>query len=81
MKYFYYTNENNNTSTVIIVDENSDVVTLFPQRTNYSFHKYDWISYYNQKRTDNGRSLMFEICENQFKKFKEHGTVPLNWDW
>ena len=84
MRYFYYTNTNNDESTVIIIDENRSCVTLFPDRSKYSMHKGDWLDYYRGKK-ENPESyrdgLIFEICENQFKKFKDHGVKPINWDW
>jgi hypothetical protein len=85
VRYFFYRNENRPSEyTVIIVDENRSCVTLFPDRSNYSMHKSDWLDYYRGKKehpesyTDR---FIFEICENQFKKFKNHGVMPINWDW
>jgi hypothetical protein len=82
VRYFYYTNENTGISTVVIVDERSDRVTLWPEegRTNYSHSKSDWLQHYGGLNV-NGRKNMYQICENQFKKFRDRGTVPDNWDW
>jgi hypothetical protein len=82
VRYFYYTNENTGLSTVVIVDESSDRVTLYPEegRTNYSHSKSDWLCHHRNLDA-NGRKNMYEICENQFKKFKEQKIVPVNWDW
>ena len=83
MRYFYYTNENRKTeSTVIIIDENSSRVTLFPPRTNYSMYRSDWLDYYKGKKNNpSSDRLIFEICENQFRKFRDRGVTPINWDW
>jgi hypothetical protein len=80
VRYFYYTNERTKISTVIIVDERSEEVSLFPTegRNDYSTLRDSWLRHY--ERLDD-RKFMFEICENQFKKFVEKGIVPENWDW
>ena len=85
MRYFYYINESRPTEqTVIIIDENRSCITLFPDRTHYSMQKNDWLGYYRQKKESPDyykERIIFEICENQFKKFKEQGVKPINWDW
>jgi hypothetical protein len=81
MRYFYYTNTYTGISTVIIFDENSVHVTLYPERPEgYSRYKCDWLNYYENLSPEE-KKCMYEICENQFRKFKEHGTIPNNWDW
>lgn len=82
MRYFYYTNDNTGLSTVVIVDETADLVTLYPEegRLNYSHNTRDWLGHYKCLDTA-GKRNMYEICENQFKKFKEQKIVPVNWDW
>ena len=81
MRYFYYINGPNK-ATVVIADENNDRVTLFPpERVNHcSTRKSDWIDYYNGLDEDCRKTIMFEICENQYKKFAETGRVPDNHD-
>ena len=85
MRYFYYTAELTSKSTIIIVDEKSDVVKLFPGRVGYSNEKYVWLNHYEGLKIgcnkDCNRDLMYEICENQYKKFVATGAVPIDWDW
>jgi hypothetical protein len=82
MRYFYYTNQLTKISTAIIVDELSEEVSFFPTegRNGFSTLIESWINYY-ERRCAAERKFMFEICENQFKKFVERGIVPENWDW
>ena len=65
-----------------MINESANSVTLFPYRGtgNYSLNKDDWMNYYARMKEDH-HELMFEICENQAKKFTEQGIMPQNWDW
>ena len=77
MRYFFYINGNQ--LTAVKVDENSDIVKLCPpERTIIcSLFKSDWLSYYNGIPQHLKETSMFEICENQYKKFVEKGITPL----
>jgi len=85
MRYFFYTSSNDKDSnTVIIIDENSNQVKLSPHRSwGYSIHKHDWIEFYDthRRKSKSFSSKIFEICENQYKKFVEKGIKPEDWDW
>lgn len=85
MRYFFYRKPFTTEKTAVIVDENSSRVILFPTagRNYYSIDKSTWISYYKDVKLypPEGDQPIFEICENQFKKFKEKGVIPTNWDW
>lgn len=81
MRYFFYTDS---VSTVIIVDEKAGNVMFYPERGyRYSSDKQCWMDYYSRRKEEGGNNKqpMFEICENQFKKFKELSITPQNWDW
>ena len=81
MRYFFYINRPDR-RTVVIADENKDRVELYPpERANdCSARKSDWLDYYNSLDEDGRKTTMFEICENQYKKFAETGRVPDNHD-
>ena len=82
MRYFFYILQVCDERTVIIVDGGSDVTTTFPNRGHYSKSKKDWLDYYQYIKDSNdvADGNIYEICENQFKKFAEKGVVPENWN-
>lgn len=66
-----------------MIDESSDYIKLYPEEdwnAGYSHYKYNWVRYYERCKQDTIKQV-FEICENQFKKFKENGIIPMDWDW
>ena len=82
MRYFFYTelHRSNKSSTIIIVDENPSTVKLFPDHLHgFSKRKQDWLGFYDARKKH--KSDIFEICENQYKKFVEKGIKPEDWDW
>lgn len=85
MRYFFYS-KNGGEKTIIIVDESSHSVKLYPSenRVWYAHEKSSWLDYHKRMKESHvppGEPPIFEICENQFKKFKEKGIIPENWDW
>ncbi len=83
MRYFFYTKgwTTPAEATVIIVDENSELVTLHPPRGGgYSHSRSTWMEYFDGLNEEGRKTTMFEICENQFKKFAEKGIMPENHD-
>ena len=81
MRYFFYTDGTSGLkSTVIIIDENSPTIRLFPDHLHgFSKRKQDWLGFYDARKKH--KSDIFEICENQYKKFVEKGIKPEDWDW
>ena len=79
IKYYFYSP---NGSAVVIFDETCFDVRIFPESEsrNFSKSKDVWRDYYKSEK-DSKKPKMFEICENQFQKYKLHRTVPENWDW
>jgi hypothetical protein len=86
VRYFCYIKKYPAESTVVIVDESDERVTLFPDRTGYSYRKQAWLDCYTREcgrrndEDDDEEIKIYEICENQFKKFAEKGIVPENWE-
>ena len=63
---------------VVIVNTELDFVTFYPHTTYLRKETSFWLHYYNNRLDyDNG---VFEICENQFNKFKDKGVLPINYD-
>ena len=79
IKYYFYVP---NGSRIVIFDESCADVKLFPEDSdrNFSVSKSVWMDYYKGEKDSRGPK-MFEICENQFQKYKLHRTVPENWDY
>ena len=65
---------------VVIVNESSDNVTLHPHPNNCSIRKSDWLCYYDNLDEEGRRTIVYEICENQFRKFDETGVTPESHD-
>ncbi len=84
MRYFVYKRSSfPGDDTVVIIDESSKLVKTVPNRgASYSQSKDTWLDYYNSNRSKEvDGAIIFEICENQFKKFIEQNVIPTNWDW
>jgi hypothetical protein len=81
VRYFYYL-ANHARRFAVVVDEDSESVTFHPhQRTgSCSVRKADWLDYYAGLNEEGRKTSMFEICENQFKKFAIGGVEPENHD-
>jgi hypothetical protein len=80
VRYFFYTNFKKE-STIVIIDE-SITVKFFPNvngEGEFSLRKSDWIAFYAVRKRN--KYDVFEICENQYKKFVEKGIKPEDWDW
>ncbi len=81
MRYFFYTRPyDDREQTVIIIREPSSQIETFPLRYGYSISKAEWLGYYNGEKAMKSGNI-FEICHNQFLKFKEQGITPMNWDY
>ncbi len=88
MRYLFYKEIAGRKHDTVIILDDSDRATTFPDRgRTYSTYKSDWLDFYNRKRNNSSQILRddniltFEICENQFNKFKEQGIIPINWDY
>lgn len=77
MRYFLYI-VHQNKPIGIVVDENADRVRVYPpERMGHcSEWKSEWLDYYDNLNQNGRIECMFEVCENQFKKFAEKGEIP-----
>ena len=71
------------TSTAIIIDEETNKIQSYPAfNANTSLSKSLWLSFYRDETTQIRRNpRIFQMCENQFKKFRDKGITPMNFDW
>lgn len=86
MRYLFSINAVGNgdrNPTAVIINENDANVILLPHREAWTKSKDTW-RFLRQRKKDNPPTdgdEVFEICENQFRKFKEQGIIPINVDW
>jgi hypothetical protein len=80
IRYFFYSY--NYKRYVVIFDEKCSDIKIFPDdpTIDFSRSKSVWMGYYESEKSSK-KPKMFEICENQFKKYQLYRTVPENWDW
>ena len=65
-------------ATVVII--NDGIVKFSPDRPEWGHSESGWMRLYRNEKLKKCPA-MFEICENQTKKFMEKGIVPMNFDW
>ena len=79
MRYFFYTVPNRNKQCVISLDEEMLMVKMIPAIC-YPLSAAKVLQLRkDQRHLPDAR--MFEICENQFKKYRDSGIKPTNFDW
>ena len=83
MRYLFFISESGK-ETALAIDEAKCTVEPYPLEGRESFSRDAelWLWHYKDFK-DNKFSphRIFEICENQFNKFKNQGVKPENWDF
>lgn len=69
-----------NKQCVVMIDDTSLYVIAYYPQIAVSLSKNKVLQLHKDQR-GLPKSRMFEICENQFKKYRDAGIMPQNWDW
>ena len=80
MRYFCYIENGNKTKTTVIKMNETAFVEFYPERAGWTCSKSYLLSLYEISKRSTNDWKMFEICENQFNKFKNKGITPENWE-